>query len=41
MPNANISIYLNDKDYLLYVDNKEDINEEARKEFKKILGRLK
>jgi len=30
MPNVNITLYLNDQDYVKYLENKEQYNKEAR-----------
>ena len=35
MPNATISVYLNEKDYLTYVNSKISINKSTREFFKK------
>lgn len=40
MPNANITIYLNDEAYVRYVQNKESLNKVAREAFKKELEKL-
>ena len=30
MPNVSVTIYLNDKDYIKYIDRKEEINKKVR-----------
>ena len=37
MPNTTISVYLNDEDYVKYIQNKEKINEKVREAVKEQL----
>ncbi len=39
MPNATISVYLSDEEYLKYIKQKEHINEKAREAVKKELDK--
>ena len=41
MPNANVTIYLTDEEYIKYSQNKKDINEKAREIIKKELLKIK
>jgi len=38
MPNTNISLYLNDSEYILYVEHKEIINKRVREIVKRMLA---
>jgi len=39
MPNTTISIYLNDEDYVKYVQNKKNINVEVRKLTRELINK--
>ncbi len=41
MPNATITTYLNDEEFLKYLKNKETINQKARDLVKKEVAKLK
>jgi len=38
MPNANITVYLTDEEYMVYIKHKEELNEKARSAFKEGLA---
>ena len=41
MPNANVTIYLTDEEYVNYLQHKKDINKKAREIIKKEISKIK
>ena len=41
MPNAILSVYFNDEDYIIYQKKKEELNQKAREYLKRLVRNLK